>query len=346
MMERKPDGYLKDWKNIRLELEKIIGKNKGQLPGEPKLRDLGYGYLVNAIYHHHDGLPAVRQRLGLDPLRRPARCWQKWEDILPELEKIMKENGRYIPSPKKLEALGYGYLVHAICRYHGGFIAVRQKLGLQQIHGHLQEWENVRLDLEKIMKENGGALPSSNKLRESGYGSLVQRITQSQGGMIAVRKKLGLDQLISPPGYLQDWENVRLELKKIMKENGGDLPSSIKLGELGYGSLLCAIGKYHGGLAAVRQKLKLKQLICPKNYLKDWRDLLPELKRVMEENGGALPLSNKFGELGYSYLLTAIYKHHGGLSVVRRKLQGEGILNSEKKFLEDVLLDYVQKDEN
>eukprot|EP00644_Phytophthora_capsici_P002859 jgi/Phyca11/124823/e_gw1.55.316.1 len=55
----------------------------------------------------------------------------------------------------------------------------------------------------------------------------------------------------------EDWSNLNIELRNISRENGleGEMPDSKLLKELGYGALVMAIRKKHGGIVEVAAKM-------------------------------------------------------------------------------------------
>ena len=61
--KKKPNGYLKDFENIQVELEPIINELSGRFPTPKELKEKNYG-LYQGINKHHGGLIAVRLQLG------------------------------------------------------------------------------------------------------------------------------------------------------------------------------------------------------------------------------------------------------------------------------------------
>ncbi|EEY61920.1 uncharacterized protein PITG_13893 [Phytophthora infestans T30-4] len=64
----------------------------------------------------------------------------------------------------------------------------------------------------------------------------------------------------------EDWSNLGTELRNISRENGldGDMPDTKLLKDLGYGSLVMAIRKKHGGVVEVAAKMgtpKVEQVV-------------------------------------------------------------------------------------
>lgn len=55
--------------------------------------------------------------------------------------------------------------------------------------------------------------------------------------------------------FHKDFDNLKRELEKIIKENNGEFPSQNKLRSIGMGGLLSGITKYHCGLNSVRERI-------------------------------------------------------------------------------------------
>ncbi len=73
---------------------------------------------------------------------------------------------------------------------------MREKLGqkiLRQTAGHWRSFENVRLELEKIVKENAelnGQFPTTSWLSEHHYIGLLIGIMRNHGGYVKVKELL------------------------------------------------------------------------------------------------------------------------------------------------------------
>lgn len=75
---------------------------------------------------------------------KPLNYWKNWENTKKELEEAIKENNGKFPTQKKLYEMGRSDLANGIIRYHGGFPAVREKIGYN---------EQVRIKLAKKLEE-------------------------------------------------------------------------------------------------------------------------------------------------------------------------------------------------
>lgn len=123
---------------------------------------------------------------------------------------------------------------------------------------------------------------------------------------------------------LRHWRNIKPVLRKIMKENNGELPGWAWMKENGHSAVGFAISKYHGGFFCVRRKLHIhqhrKKVKYGKKSLKHWKNIEPVLRRIVRRNDGVLPGAEWMANNGYDRIATAIYKYHVGFPAVREKL--------------------------
>jgi len=320
---------LRHWENIEPILRKIIAENNGDLPSSGWLKKNGYGYVTYAIYEYYGKFHAVRERLGLVPRhKKNNNPLAQWENLDPILRKLVKKHGD-LPGGYSLNKKGLGNVVSAIHEYHGGFKAVREKLGLEQKvrvgADSLEHWKNVKPILKKLVKKHGD-LPSDTWLRENGRNDVSIAIHRYHNGFPAVREKLGLAQKGRfGKDALRHWENLEPILKKLITEHG-DLPSSGWFKNNGQSSLAAAIVRHNGGFSAVRKKLGLEPMRkVGVESPRHWENLEPVLKKIIEKHGD-LPSAGWFIQNKLSGLSSAIIKYHGGFPAVREKLRSLGIL--------------------
>jgi len=129
------------------------------------------------------------------------------------------------------------------------------------------------------------------------------------------------------PGYWKDSGNVVSEARAAMKKESWDtLPGADTLKKHGYGSLAKA-AKYHGGFAGLRDLLGEESLRYPDGFWKDKNNVVSEAKSAME-NGrwDTLPSDELLRKYGYSSLVGASYKYHGGMSGLRALLGQENLI--------------------
>jgi len=251
----KPDGYWKDFDNIKKGLEPIIEKNNGEFPTSTYLEENCYSSLRYAIQQYHGGLPKVRQKMGYEEENKPNGYWKDESNFERELKIVIKENNGEFPTYEYLSENGYSSLRSAI-QMHGGFSAVRGKMGYElniKPDGYWENWDNFEKELKIAIEENNGEFPTSNYLKENGYSSINNAI-QMHGGFPAVRQKMGYEENRKPEGYWNDWSNFEKELKIVIEENNGEFPTFRYLMKNGYSRIGRAI-QMHGGFPKVRQKM-------------------------------------------------------------------------------------------
>ena len=140
----KPKGFWKSIDNCLNEAKKLIKEhNLSVLPSADEFSKFNYPGLSTAISKYHGGFTNVRELLGEEPLKKPNGYWTL-EKTIYEAKKVMKEQGvDTLPPQKKLTELGYGGLINAISRHHGGITNFReimnQELGIKSNKEHLTE---------------------------------------------------------------------------------------------------------------------------------------------------------------------------------------------------------------
>ncbi len=142
------DGYYKIERNLEKELKKAIKQNNGEFPVAKRLREMGYNTLVDSIIKHHGGFSAVRKKMGCDEIMKPRGYWKDFSVLKIAIEKIIEENNGEFPSSRKLYKKGYSKINNAIIRHHGGFPAVRERMGY-----HEAKRQELARKLEKIIME-------------------------------------------------------------------------------------------------------------------------------------------------------------------------------------------------
>lgn len=325
MKQTKPANYWKDWKNLKLELEKIISEY-GCLPSGKRLCRDGKSSIARAI-HKHGGFQNVRQKLGFNLMKKPSKYWSQWKNVKKELEKIIEDLGHF-PSTNEMANYGVSTLGMAINNF-GGVNTVRKKLGyepIEHIIENYKEWESVEETLRPIMEEIG-EFPSASILRARGLGQLVTALYNYHGGINAARKKLGNE--IETCHYMNE-SGLQKGLEKMWKdypELNNEIPPDNWMREHGLSVLGYAIVKYHGGFRKLREKLGKKQRHKYKRgYLDNWNNVAAELIKIhakYPELNGELPSLNWLITHGYSTLGEKIIEKHGGFPAIRERFGGE-----------------------
>ncbi len=124
-----------------------------------------------------------------------------------------------------------------------------------------------------------------------------------------------------PPYYWKSWKNTRGELKKAIKQNNGEFPSTGRLKELGYNQLLvCSIKKYFGGIYQIRKRMGYQTSKKYRGFWKNWTNFEKEMKKAIRKNNDEFPTPRILNEMGYSQLLAASLNYYGGLPAVRERI--------------------------
>jgi len=127
-----PDGYWKDWSNVKRELKKLI-RDMGRFPSEIDMRKAGKSSLGGSIVQYHGGIRKVRQRMGYENKLKPNGYWKDWNNFEREFGEII-EDLECFPKQRELIVLGKSDLVNGI-RHHGGLLKVRERMGLGENSG-------------------------------------------------------------------------------------------------------------------------------------------------------------------------------------------------------------------
>lgn len=253
-------GTWKDLDFVLQEARKIKRKHKfKRLPPAPTLYKLGYSTFFNAIRKYHDGIEAIREKLGEKRTRTPSALVQDKSYILQLAQKIMEKEGySVLPGAHALNARGYSTFTNAVNNhYKGGLPAVRRKLSQTEVkkpNGYWRKWKNVRGTLLRL-QEKLGHFPNQKELNKHGYFGIGIGI-RLFGGMYAVKKKLGVEPQRKAPGYYSHEENIEKEIQAIIEnhpELKGDLPSTVWLDGHGYSGLYGGILKMYGTYQKFRE---------------------------------------------------------------------------------------------
>lgn len=82
-------------------------------------------------------------------------------------------------------------------------------------NGYWKKWENVEVELRKLMEQNNGLIPSSSTFIKNNLGGLLVTIHSDYGGLEAVRKRLGVHKkLCSSCNELLNFEDFRTKKHK------------------------------------------------------------------------------------------------------------------------------------
>jgi hypothetical protein len=183
---------------------------------------------------------------------------ESWSGLRRELDKIYALHpklNRVLPSKVWLLANSHSSISNAIQQYHGGFIAVRQRLKqklLRKNNGYWKVWKNYNEEMQDIV-DTLGHFPTQTELSDLGRNDLIISATRRWMGLGNVRKKMGYESIRKPKNYWS-WENMRDELKKLVSTLGY-FPSQIEFKKMNLDSLNGAINR-HGGMVKVQHRLE------------------------------------------------------------------------------------------
>ncbi|MCP6719620.1 MAG: hypothetical protein KJI71_05390 [Patescibacteria group bacterium] len=120
---QRPSGYWKKWSNVERALQEVI-EDIEHFPTQKELYENNLSGLPLALNNHHGGISHVRERMGYDPIKKPAGYWQEWNNVGIELAGLIEELGHF-PTSEEVS----GGLRMAITKYYGGFLKVRERMG-------------------------------------------------------------------------------------------------------------------------------------------------------------------------------------------------------------------------
>ncbi len=338
--KKREDGYWENPKNVEGELLAFIQEHgtSGVMPSYTELRNAGYSSLSEALAKH-GGFQLVRERLGLEPPRKPPRQWDDFETVKRELLAFIQEHGTpgVMPTDGDLRKVKKSGLAAAFSQ-HGGFEVVRKRLGLQPPQRPPRRWddfETVKIELLAFIQEHGtpGVMPTNSDLRKAKRSGLAAAFSR-YGGSSEIAKRLGLtvSHESKPLGYWETWENLEKEITHFNCERGmpGVMPTQRELQQAGLSSLCFAMQK-HGGQVALAERLgfayarKRKEsrvkVQSRKGYWSDFANVKKELLAFIDEHGtcGIMPNRADFANAGRGDLTSAI-KKYGGLTAVGKRL--------------------------
>ena len=204
--------------------------------------------------------------------KSPNDVFREFEPLEDALRAFIAERGttELMPTRAQLHSEGRNDLVGAINRYHGGFVAVAGRLGLEMTQDHLPDhhWKDAKVMERAVLaciEEHGtpGVMLTQAQLEVCGRSDLYGGIRRYHGGIRAVTQALGLQPGSNPPSvqtqaYWQKWENVEAEMPAVSEACGvpGQMPTSAQLLANGYSSLLNAIHRHYGGMHGFVERLK------------------------------------------------------------------------------------------
>ena len=176
-----------------------------------------------------------------------------------------------------------------------------------------------------------GYLPSKTKLEKEGYKSFCTKVVSDHGGFRKLRESLGLEQIVFERGHWEDFDNVKIKLEEVEKHLG-HFPTQAELAELGEYGLTNAIGRNHGGLVNVAEKMGRELSYKKRGFWKEWENIDERLDKLTAELGH-FPKYEEIKKYD-SPLLRGIEHHHTGYNAVRLE-KGLPLQRKEKGYWED-----------
>ena len=132
MRKRKPNGYWKDIKNIKREID-FIKKLYGKWPPTSFVQRK-HSSVANGVTKHHGGWEKIIKKCNLPSFRKSDGWWSNFNNVKKELIAIIKKLKKWTGTGHIVKH--YPALSWAIVKKHGGFIKVRKQLGLLNIDKH------------------------------------------------------------------------------------------------------------------------------------------------------------------------------------------------------------------
>jgi hypothetical protein len=349
----KSSGYWQVWENVERRAKDIIDE-RGELPGAETLRKTGETSLVCGVIRHHGGMNAVREKLGLEKYEPKYKSKKELRKGLMLLWKDHTGFEGRIPPENWMRKNGYTSLCSAITHYHGGWKKVREEFGIKPWKKFrnidLGDWDIYLGEIDKLFEnhpELDSKLPGRKWMREHEYFPLVQAAHKYHGGIRDVRNRIGQFQLRRAKGYLQQINNVKTEITRIINDNNklkeGILPSSEWLKDHGHSSIVHAICTYHGGMSKVAKELNFRERQKPNGYWENLVNRVEEARQFLEQNSeySSFPGGWTVRKKGYTSLAGAVHRlHPGGFPAFRRLVDRCREVGWEKEEVSQILRNY------
>src|ERR1035437_1143295 len=247
---------------LRLELIKFPSKIWWSRNGFKK-----HMYYLNS---HYITIEEILGFVGLSDTDIKKRgYWKNFENIKKEIL-IITESTQTYPTPQIFRDLGMNSFITSVKKYHGGWLAVKEKLNLNlQEHesyrnpnGYFSDWKIVSEELLLICNMLNH-FPTYSELLFFNKENLAGAIYKYHNGLIAAREKLNFKDINNykpypkPPNYWKEFKHVEIEILNVINTIK-HYPTSKELIELGCIGLRYAIYTYYGGLSEVKERLNIK----------------------------------------------------------------------------------------
>lgn len=284
-------------------------------------------------------LTAFVELAAEDP-RTPMGHWRDFANVEARLRQVMNQLGRF-PLMKDLKDLGLSGLASGVQDYHGGLAAVRRRMGVEEDRAARGEWMD-RKNVERVLlevKKQVGRFPTAGDLKRRGYHGLVAAIGSYHGGFPALRESMGMELYAQRHGYWGEFSNVRAVLEALQQKLGR-FPTEKDLREAKRTSVLSAIQKHHGGMAAVCAKMGVEARERPKGYWKVFAHVEEAIEGFVVTHGH-FPTQKELSDAGLSSVAMAAVKYHGKLSGVRVRMGYIPVTDDHLAVSADILAQIV-----
>ena len=333
----KPAGYWRDWNHVEEGIRQVE-QEIGHFPSSVELTRLGHGGLIDNICNYHGGYLEVRKKMNQPATTKPDGYWKNWKNIRKELRNIWTQHPEIngvLPSTGWMQSKGYVSFVGGIYSNGLKWEEARKKLGAAPRPASASTYkslESIKTALQKIWKKHikvNKQLPSNNWLREHGYDKLSLGITFYHEGFVALRKKLNIEsrgkQFIRERGTLRGFGELKREINRLYHERpelSNQLPSINWLNDNGYGDIVRAISKYHGGMQETRKILKQKSLRVEDGSWENKKFVADQVQKMFKDHpelDGQIPAFTWMENNGYAKLANSISEFHGGIRKYREE---------------------------
>ena len=263
----RPIGFYAEWKNIEADLLPICRELR-RFPHRKELERRGMNTLSVYISKYHGGSHAVAERIGYPLGTNPHRSLRRKEYVLALLRPICDRLGR-MPTAGELRSKRLGLktdIVTAIFEYHGGLAALAKDMGVTPARQVTRRSKYRDIDYiaarVRPFVDKMGRLPTAKELRGGAHDlpkGLANAIYDHHGGLGALAQALGVSRRRHPHGALRD-EGYVIELLRPICDELGRMPTAAELASSRFGkkaNITSSICKYHGGLAALADKMRV-----------------------------------------------------------------------------------------
>lgn len=273
--------------------------------------------LAVAVNKYPGGLAALREKLDLEPKRKPNSYWTP-ENIEAEARQFMEQGQSFITSALKQEGRN-DLLIAATRKYPGGIKGLQEKLGTP-VRRTLSYWEdpaNIEAEARTVYDRTGGLTQASAKGIKN-LGMLWAAIRRYYpGGLEQLRVNLEVASPgVKPHGY---WTEQQIEQETLEFYQAEGALSGKLLRSRDRVDLKSAIDEnYAGGMTALKQKLGIKITKKPPTYWTE--DQIERDALEFYNQAGSLTQKTLLGERRSDLSNAILKKYPRGFRGLKQKL--------------------------